>query len=144
MPHLAWRPDYELGVRRMDDTHREFVALLDALGQAPEGAFLAALDQLIEHTVEHFAQENRWMERTEFGPLCHIAEHHHVLNVARQVRAKVSEGDVALGRKLASELVVWFEHHASTMDTMLASHMARVGFDPDAPDVAHVETGTLA
>lgn len=135
MAHLTWNPDLELGVARMDATHREFVDLLAALADAPDDGFADVLDRMIEHTVEHFGQEDRWMEQSGFGRLCHLAEHQKVLDVMRQVRERVVTGDFELGRKLAFELGRWFEHHASTMDTMLVSHMVEVGFDPEAAGV---------
>jgi len=54
------------------------------------------------------------------------------LEVIRKVREMVGDGQVDLGRRLAVELVPWFEHHASTMDTILASHMEQVGYVPFA------------
>jgi hemerythrin len=50
MVALPWSADYELGIVAMDDTHREFAALLnelDAVG--PEDA-ADRLDALIRHT----------------------------------------------------------------------------------------------
>jgi hemerythrin-like metal-binding protein len=131
MDRLAWDARFELGVRRMDDTHREFVALVNALQAADDGSFASRLEALIEHTVEHFDQENRWMAASSFGPPCHTAEHHNVLELMREVQRRVLAGDLEVGRRLAAELGPWFEHHASTMDTILASHMVQVGFDPD-------------
>jgi hemerythrin-like metal-binding protein len=131
MTLLQWNEDLELHLPAMDATHREFVDLLNALAEAEDAGFAAALDRLIEHTVAHFAQEDRWMEETEFGVLCHIAEHQQVLQVMRKVREMIEAGDLRIGRKLAGELAPWFEHHASTMDTMLASHMAQKGYAPE-------------
>jgi len=130
MPLLAWDARFELGVPLMDTTHQEFVELVNALGESEDAQFLACLDRLLEHTVRHFEEENRWMEESAFGPVCHIGEHQHVLDVIRMVRERVAGGDLQVGRKLAGELAPWFEHHASTMDTILASHMTQVGYDP--------------
>ncbi|MEN9315367.1 MAG: hypothetical protein RIS35_1760 [Pseudomonadota bacterium] len=141
MAQLTWNPDLELGVPRMDTTHREFVDLLAALADVPDASFASALDRMIEHTVEHFGQEDRWMEQSGFGPMCHLMEHQKVLDVMRQVRERVATGDLDIGRKLAFELGRWFEHHASTMDTILVSHMVEVGFDPEA---ARSEPSVLA
>lgn len=133
MPAIAWDERFVLDVPKMDSTHQEFVDLVNALSDAPDDAFLAALDALVEHTVGHFNQEDRWMAESKFGPMCHVGEHQHVLGVMRLVRDRVAGGDVDVGRKLAGELGPWFEHHAATMDTILASHMAQVGYDPSRP-----------
>lgn len=130
MARLDWHDELELGVAPMDATHREFVDLLGAFADAPDANQLTALDRLIDHTVAHFGQEDRWMDLSGFVPPCHRGEHGKVLEVMRQVRDRVATGDSAIGRTLALELGRWFEHHAATMDTILVSHMVEVGFDP--------------
>ena len=56
---LEWSKGLELGVEKMDATHREFVDLLNALAVVPDGEFLTLLDEFIAHSVEHFEQEKR-------------------------------------------------------------------------------------
>ena len=131
MTVIEWSERFVLGVPRVDDTHREFVALLRDFCSADPPAQLEPLDRLIGHTVEHFGQEDRWMTASAFVPPCHSAEHRNVLELMREVRRRVAEGDHALGQRLAAELGPWFEHHAATMDTILVAHMAQVGFDPE-------------
>ncbi len=131
---LEWSPQHELGVSRMDATHREFVDLLNALHDAPDEGMLAALDVLLAHTEEHFARENRWMEMLEFAPAhCHVPEHEGIVQVSRDVRAMVVEQKFEIGRVLARELAPWFVNHAATMDQKLAEFILARGYDPDVP-----------
>ena len=82
MPALVWSSDYELGLAPMDETHREFVDLVNRITEAGDAGLLAGLDELILHTVEHFAQEDRWMRESGFPPVhCHQTEHERVLEV---------------------------------------------------------------
>jgi hemerythrin-like metal-binding protein len=131
---LEWSPQHELGVTRMDATHREFVALVNSLFEASDADMLASLDALIAHTVEHFEQENRWMAVLAFPPAhCHVPEHEGILQIAREVRTMVVEGKFEIGRVLARELAPWFVNHAATMDNMLATYIQARGFNPDVP-----------
>ncbi|MCK9283706.1 MAG: cation-binding hemerythrin HHE [Rhodocyclaceae bacterium] len=132
MPLVTWKAEYELGLPRMDDTHREFIDELNRLDATPNEEFLAGLDRLIEHTVAHFEQENRWIEASgiEEAP-CHQDMHDEILGIARYVRGKVADGDFAIGRKLIAELVPWFDIHAATMDAALAKWIGETGFDID-------------
>ncbi len=124
---IEWNETLELGVEDMDATHREFVERLNALAEAADAELLAGLEAFIDHTVEHFAQEERWMESTGFPPLhCHRGEHEGVLGVMREVRDYVSKGRPELGRVLVRELAPWFRHHAATMDAMLAAFLKNV------------------
>ena len=86
--------------------------------------FLERLDALIEHSIEHFEQENRWMLDAGFPPAaCHQGEHDAVLQVMQEVRRRFAEGETDLGLRLAEELPHWFEHHVDTMDNMLAQFL---------------------
>lgn len=131
MPILDWSDDLVIDHAAMDETHREFVVLLNRLGDAPDEDTLLALDELIEHTEAHFAQEERWMIESGFPPLhCHTREHGTVLEVARDVRARVSSGELPLARRLADALGQWFAGHAASMDTVLAQFLRQVDYTP--------------
>jgi hemerythrin len=121
MSTMEWSGTLELGVDEMDETHREFVAHLNALGEAGDADMLARFDAFYAHTLEHFAQENQWMQQISFPPAhCHTAEHEGVLEVMREVRGHLQAGNYEVGRVLARELATWFQGHAATMDAMLA------------------------
>lgn len=126
-PALA--PDLQLGDPEVDTIHAEFVQLLDLIDGATDEAFVAAMDTWIAHTEQHFAQEESWMEATDFGPRhCHTGHHRHVLEVAGLVRAKVAdEGRFDLGRRLLGEVRDWFAHHVATMDSMMVNHLRERG-----------------
>jgi hemerythrin len=132
-PLLAWSEQLAIGQDIMDDTHREFVEQLNRVGEAADAAVLAALDDFIAHTEAHFSQEEKWMEAINFPPLgCHKGEHQKVLETVLEVRRRVAEGDVRLGRTLAEALAEWFPQHATSMDAMLALYMTETGYQPAA------------
>jgi hemerythrin len=127
---LDWTSELELGDDRIDETHREFVEMVNAVGSASDDRMLAMVDALIAHTEEHFGQEQRWMAATEFPPThCHLDEHAGVLEAMRETRNYVAEGKTHVGRVLANELGAWFRSHAATMDTMLAQWLKSRQFD---------------
>ena len=118
---IPWQDEWTLNHPKMDETHHEFIAEINHMLAVPDSEMLAAVDGFIEHTVAHFEQERVWMESTNFPPKgCHIGEHDRVLAIVQQVRQMVEGGDYAIGRRLAEELVPWFNQHAQTMDAALA------------------------
>ena len=118
---IPWQDEWTLNHPKMDETHHEFIAEINHMLAVPDSEMLAAVDRFIEHTVAHFEQERVWMESTNFPPKgCHIGEHDRVLAIVQQVRQMVEGGDYAIGRRLAEELVPWFNQHAQTMDAALA------------------------
>jgi hemerythrin len=142
MPSLDWSDDLALDHPQMDATHQEFVALLAAAEAALAGspdAGLAAYQALVDHTEEHFGQEDRWMAATGFArENCHGFHHAQVLELMREVGrlAREQQDFGPLGRVLP-ELAVWFPVHARSMDAALASHLQQLGFDPATGECAH-------
>lgn len=131
MPLLEWTAALELGQAAMDDTHRKFVALLNALDEAADGDMLARVDAFIAHTEQHFAMEEQWMTETAFPPYgCHKGEHDNILEVVREVRKRIAAGELHYGNTLAAALAEWFPHHAQSMDAVLALYLQQAGYDP--------------
>lgn len=131
MALLEWSAALELNAPVMDDTHREFVALLNALDEAADGNMLARMDAFLVHTEQHFAQEEQWMTETAFPPYgCHKTEHDNILEVVREVRKRVAAGELHYGTTLAAALAEWFPQHAKSMDAVLALYLREAGFDP--------------
>jgi hemerythrin-like metal-binding protein len=131
MPSLPWSKELELGLPVMDQTHREFVELLEQARASGDEALPAVWQVLIEHTEAHFAQEDAWMRATRFASAKpHTVQHRVILQVLREGAARAAEGNLTSVRLMTRELAVWFPQHAQTLDTDLASHLARLGFDP--------------
>jgi hemerythrin len=134
MTLMEWTDALDLGVDRMDATHREFVEHLNLLADAADAQMLARFDQFYAHTVAHFEQETQWMRATGFPPIhCHEAEHEGVLEVMREVRGHLEQARFEVGRVLAAEMAEWFRGHAATMDAMLAHHLKARGLEPQSP-----------
>ena len=133
MAVMEWNETLVLGQELMDETHREFIELLNRLADAPDQTMLAVLDEFIAHTQEHFGQEQHWMEQMTYPPLtCHVKEHDGVLETALEVRRRVAAGETRFGPVLARAVAEWFSNHASSMDHVLALYMKEKGYDPAA------------
>ena len=126
MPALPWNDSYLLGYGPMDETYREFVDSVNALLTCSDEEFATRLEAFARHAQEHFAEEDAWMERTDFPPKdCHIGEHAAVMQSVREVMALVQAGDIAEGRRLAAALADWFPGHAFHLDSALAHWMVK-------------------
>lgn len=127
---LHWTDALNTGDARMDDTHQEFVTLLNELLKTPPERQLSLYRAFIEHTVAHFAQEERWMLATGFAPdNCHASHHATILETMRAVVEHFEQGDTDIINRLAEALAEWFPQHAASMDAGLALHLKDVGFD---------------
>jgi len=127
---LTWSPELALGDARTDTTHEEFVELVNATATAAPEAQLALYQELLAHTVEHFAQEERWMTACGIPPdFCHFGQHNSVLEVMREVERRALIGEMALIESMLEALVEWFPQHAQSMDAGLVGYLAEKGFD---------------
>lgn len=142
MNAIAWTEELRLNQPQMDKTHREFVELLAAVraaidgGDGPQG--LVTFERLIGHTVQHFAQEERWMQAIGLpADNLHAQQHRDVLAAMRQALRLAREDGrwQPLGIAI-TELIQWFPLHARMMDADLALCMAKVGFDPSRSEAA--------
>lgn len=137
---LTWAAGLHTGDSRMDDTHEEFVTMLNTLLATPMRDQLPLYRTFLDHTVAHFAQEERWMMATGFGPdNCHATHHATILDTMRAVETHYLDGDNEIIQRLAEALVEWFPQHARSMDSGLAIHLKEVGFDTATETLAHPE-----
>ena len=142
MPVIEWDDHLVLDRGVMDDTHREFIGLLNRLAEAPDNEMPELLDEFIKHTEAHFGQEEAWMEALQFPPLgCHRTEHEGVLEIMREVRKRIAGGETHFGEVLARAVAEWFPLHAGSMDVVLALYMQQTGFEPPAPAGVPKESG---
>lgn len=110
----------------MDDVHREFVDIVDAMLGCADADLAGHLETFTRHAEAHFSQEREWMEKTGFPATeCHVDEHNAVLKSLIEVQPLVAAGDIGIGRGLVTELVRWFPGHADYMDASLAQWMVK-------------------
>lgn len=137
MSSLQWSEELVLDLPLMDETHQEFVELLQAVNAADDATLQDCWNTLVEHTDQHFAQEDRWMLATKFASSnCHTLQHKVVLQVMREGGERAAKGELFVLREMARELAIWLVQHTQSMDAALALHLRRVGFDPVTGTVA--------
>ena len=138
---LQWSAALSVGDARMDDTHEEFVDMINQLLATPTAQQLPLYREFLAHTEAHFAQEERWMLATGFAPdNCHASHHATILETMRAVVPYYENEDPEIITRLAHALAEWFPQHAASMDAGLALHMKSVGFDSQTEILADPST----
>ena len=134
---LSWDDTLVTGDARMDETHEAFVDMLNAIKVLPQDQQLESYRHFYQHTVEHFAQEERWMLATGFtADNCHASHHNTILETMRAVEEHYLQGDTEIITRMMDAMAEWFPGHANSMDRGLARHLADVGFDSITETVA--------
>lgn len=132
MSIIEWQDEqFLLGMAIMDDTHKEFVSLVNQLAATPDTDFTKLFDEFITHTQAHFLQEEKLMKASHFPAYAeHNDEHARILGELNQFKKRVDKGLIAFGRNYIKERMPdWFALHAATMDSALAMHLKNSGFD---------------
>ncbi len=121
---MPWDERFQLGVAEMDATHRDFVALADALLAAADDEFPDLFRQLAEHTRAHFEHEGKLMKACRFPAIGeHNSEHLRVLGELAHFGRGVAAGRLKSARDYARGLPDWFATHLATMDAALAARL---------------------
>jgi hemerythrin len=137
VPELRWSDDLASGDPRMDETHADFIELLQRLRALPHEDPLPLFKALVAHTVDHFAQEDRWMLATGFtADNCHTMQHQSILETLQAVETHYLQGDRDIIARMADAMAEWFPMHARSMDAGLALHMKAIGFDTQTETLA--------
>jgi hemerythrin len=130
---LSWSDELLLGDARTDHTHQEFIDLVNATTAAAAADKLGVYQQLVAHTVEHFAQEERWMLACGIQPdFCHFGQHASVLQVMQEVERRALAGEMPYIDSMIEALVEWFPGHANSMDASLVAYLQEKGYDTTA------------
>jgi hemerythrin-like metal-binding protein len=121
----VYDPAFQLEMPEMDETHREFLGLLNLLAEAKGHDFEKLFNSLYEHTEQHFTREKELMQDSDFPAVTeHLDEHKRILGELKQYRRKVSKGATGFARAYVTDrLPEWFRLHLSTMDSALAAHL---------------------
>ncbi len=127
---IEWQENsLSVGIPQMDETHREFIDLINRLGQASDEQFSKLFEQLLEHTHQHFKNEDIAMEKSGFPPISiHRNEHFRIIDKLKQLNENIKAGDIDIARTFVCRyLPEWFPLHAATMDRALACHLKAAG-----------------
>ncbi len=107
--------DYKLGIADLDEQHSQILRFLDELSGAlrcdDRDGIGRVLNELIEHSDAHFYFEEKLMADAGYPALeSHRLVHRSFANRLAAHRVKFNAGD-DIGRKLMSDLRLWFSDH---------------------------------
>jgi len=124
---LEWCDKLKLGYEPMDETHEEFVGIVNQMLTCADRSLKHHLAQFAVHAEAHFAQELVWMRTTGFPSMdCHVREHDAVMQSVREVQSLLESGEPPdIARRLAAELAHWFPAHADYLDAALAQWIVK-------------------
>ena len=125
-----WKPSFCSLDPQVDRDHRTLFRLLDRVATLRRESDVedlnALLDQLLEHTFEHFAREERAMRRLDYPQCFHHSQEHLAMRKALiESLRRVVKGSLALPafiRHLRESFTYHFETDDMTFVTWLTNH----------------------
>ena len=122
MLHIDWDEKYSVNVREIDDQHKDLFLLFNKLqdgvnsGKSREDQE-QALSDLIDHTILHFATEEKLMKQFSFiGFVEHKRIHDNLIAEAKELQDKFSQGKISLSEEVSVFLSGWLTDHILDMD----------------------------
>ena len=129
----------------MHQTHLEEIDLINELGYMIERAVEGDIDkdvisdklnEWVEHTRQHFDEENRLMEEFDFPAYpVHRAEHERVLKLIESLQKIWTDSRhiEPLADFIFLEWPTWFDNHVNTMDQVTAQFLSQIMAEDDRP-----------
>ncbi|MBB1486482.1 bacteriohemerythrin [Oceanospirillum sediminis] len=108
----------------MDKAHHRFIALLGALPLATENAIPELLNSLRQQACEHFDQEERFMQMTDYNHYQnHSGQHQAFLNLLEDYQAALESKACPDIQEIHGALCQWQHEHQQLWDDPLATFL---------------------
>ncbi|MDR0399698.1 MAG: bacteriohemerythrin [Treponema sp.] len=131
---VEWRDSYSVGIRLVDDQHKELINICNRLHEASamgweksQAAFMSAIRAAVDYVDYHFGTEEKIMERINYPEYAaHKKEHaDFVKEVLRQVQ------DFQAGRKVSADdfvlfLKEWVLAHIAVCDKKMGMYLIKL------------------
>lgn len=118
-----------IAIPSMNDMHLEEMIIIDkldtAIANSDVDAISKLIDELLEHSTIHFANEEAIMQETQYPDYqAHKSEHdRHLQELGSLVKYfERTREPKAIYAYSKGNLTPWRIHHIETMDTMMALH----------------------
>ena len=123
---IEWHDSYRLGDSEIDAQHHMLFVLVNALFSASEKSGLTeAFANLLRHTQEHFAHEEKSMLQMGYpGMKAHVEQHNTLMSKLANVSEIIADYSTDMAN-LESFLSAWLFNHIETMDAQLVSYIRR-------------------
>lgn len=122
MLHERWDHGFSTGSGWMDELHAGITAALQAASDASDAHFCSAYQALVARLELAFRTEESHLDDADPAALkAHREQHARVLRGLHIAHGQVLDGDLALGRRIAEDLLPrWLSFHIVSMDLPLA------------------------
>jgi len=135
MDAFVWNDNFETGLPKIDEEHRELVRIINHFGKllSEHKVVLSdieiTLNELIEYTHYHFKEEEEFMVEFALDPRHlehHLKAHQHFLDEVLILKDSFSEGNLDAAKNLLDFLSNWLAYHILGEDQNYSRQIAKI------------------
>lgn len=134
MPLFDWSSDYSVGVHSMDNHHKRLFDIMnklhDAMKERRGSEMIAAIiDELIDYTKYHFAEEERLMEQAGYAGLAaQKMAHRAFVDKMMEYKGRADQGmAIFVANEVAMTATDWLKGHILKMDMAYEKTLTSAG-----------------
>ena len=122
MAFIDWQNSFSVGIKKVDDQHKQLVAHLNNLYEAMQAgkgkkALDAVMNGLVQYTKEHFATEESLMKLYSFpGYEEHKQKHDKLAEHVLKLKQKFDTGEISSPIQITNFLKDWLTKHINGTD----------------------------
>jgi hemerythrin-like metal-binding protein len=132
MNPFKWKDSFSVGIKEMDDQHKDFFDILNRLGETAGGnkgmeVVGPVLRQLDEYCRHHFAEEENWLKIVGYPGLQYQKKQHEFfISQVTELQDKFSKGDSNIPMSTLEFLRDWLLNHILDIDKKYETFMLEV------------------
>jgi hemerythrin len=122
---IQWTPEMSVGVAKLDDDHKELIALINAVAEAGP-SFAEVFSKLLDYVGFHFDREEDYLDSIDYPDYDNHAAAHDALT-DRMTALMKQHADNALARvdpEISEFLFDWLKSHIMVEDKKYAAFAA--------------------
>lgn len=130
MAFMQWDEKYSVGIREIDDQHKQLISMLSELYEAMQAQKAndilgQIVTKLVNYTKTHFANEEGYMQRAGYPAFPeHKREHENFTNKVLAFKTDFDSGKTAMTVSITSFLKNWLNDHILVNDKKYAPYLA--------------------
>lgn len=128
MPQIAWRKEYEIGIKVIDEQHKSLIDMLNKVDANRERidkipVLKEVLFGLVEYTKSHFHDEEAFMEEIAYPKLLEHRRQHQILtDQVVDILKKLRTGNFNINDDLMMFLKKWVINHIMDHDHQIGEY----------------------
>lgn len=132
MAIFKWTDELDIGVRDMNIEHQQILKLMNRLhhlyeNKAPKPELATALQDLVTYTIQHFADEEAYMQKIGYDAIeTHKLLHKNLLNKLTEFLTAVQSGQKDVSEGLFYFLKFWLTAHIRGIDKKYGEYSLKI------------------